>query len=228
VTVADIVQHIVTSTAAVGMRPGDRFPPERQLVEQIGIGRSPLREALKCLDILGFIEIRQGDGTFLSTVSANLLPRVVSWGLLLGTHHAEELIELRRFMEPILARLASDRRTTEQATQIQELANALNSASTAAEFAEADRQFHFAIANAANNSAFAATLESIKSLLDAWILQVVTTTDDWSPLITDHIEIANAIRAGDAVLAELAMRNHLDNVYSRLQASLAGQSPVVD
>ncbi|MFF8819348.1 MULTISPECIES: FadR/GntR family transcriptional regulator [Leucobacter] len=219
-SVADIVQHVVQSTVSLGMKPGDKLPPERRLVELLGVGRSPLREALKCLDIIGFIDIRPGDGTYLSTAPSSILPQVVSWGVLLGTREADELIEARYYTEVALAGLAAERRSDADLTELEGLLVRMESAENPEAFASADNAFHLAIARAAANSALSAILLNIKSLLAVWVVRVVERAQGNDALIAQHRAVFEAIRAGDAQAAGETMGAHIHEVTDMLRATL--------
>jgi GntR family transcriptional repressor for pyruvate dehydrogenase complex len=77
------------------VEPGERIPSERRLAESLGVGRSLVREALKSLHLLGLLEVRQGDGTYLKRTDSELLPQVIEWGLLLGESSGDPV----RFVE---------------------------------------------------------------------------------------------------------------------------------
>lgn len=220
-SVADIVQHVVQSTVEAGMVPGDRLPPERRLVEMLGVGRSPLREALKCLDIIGFIDIRPGDGTYISTEPSSMLPRAVSWGVMLGSRQADELIEARLFLEAALVRLATERGSEREFSQLATFVAQMASASTSAQFAQADNSFHLAIAQAADNSALSSMLVSIKSLLAVWVVRVVDQIDDRSRLVAQHERILSAMQSHDAEAAAAAMVDHINDVTALLRRTVA-------
>ncbi len=89
------------------VQPGDRLPPERKLAEALGVGRSVLREALKSLTLLGLLEVRPGDGTYVKRIDAEVLPQSIEWGLVLGARHVPDLLEARCHLDVILAGLAS-------------------------------------------------------------------------------------------------------------------------
>lgn len=219
-SVADIVQSIIRGATESGLARGDKLPPERHLAEMLGIGRSQLREALKCLDVLGFISIRQGDGTYLSSSPASLLPNVISWGLLLDTNEAHQLIEARSYLESILVRLAAERSTPEDRHLIGFELSRMRYAASAIEFADADSQFHLAIARAAHNSVLSSTLESIKSLLQAWIVRVISFAENQSEILYQHERILEAINAADPDTAAAAMDQHITEATQHLQSAL--------
>lgn len=223
-TTVDIAQHLVQSMVLLDTKPGDKLPPERRMVEMLGVSRSPLREALKCLDILGFIEIRQGDGTYRSTRDASALPKVISWGLLLGSQEAKDLIDARYYAETALAELAAQRRTADDLRILRSCIQKMQASTTPEDFAEADTQFHFAIAAAANNSTLSSMLESIRFLLDAWIVRVVSEAQENAPLIDEHQKIVDTIADQNPQEARSAMGDHISNVTQRLRSTLESEN----
>jgi DNA-binding FadR family transcriptional regulator len=109
-TTTEIARKLLVYFLAGRFAPGHRLPSERSLAQTLGVGRSVVREALKSLTLLGIVEVRQGDGTFLRSTESDLLPHAIEWGLLLGTRRTRDLIEVRRYLESILVALAAERR----------------------------------------------------------------------------------------------------------------------
>ena len=219
-SVSDIVQSLVQAIAESGLAPGEKLPPERTLSDMLVVGRSLLREALKSLHVLGLIEIRQGDGTYLSSRPANLLPQVIGWGVLLQTTEAQQLIEARLFIESSLVRLAAARSTAEDRAAMWSQITTMERAIDPAAFADADSRFHFLIARAARNAVLFSVLENTKSLLHAWMARVVDDVDDRSELIRQHTAIAAALDARDGEAAARAMEGHISAVTHLLQKTL--------
>src|SRR5579875_783048 len=91
-TAREIVNYVFSGE----IRPGDKMLSERQLAEQLGVGRSVVREALKSLGLLGLLDVRPGDGTYVRQPDSAFLPKVIEWGLLLGEHRTQDLIEARQ------------------------------------------------------------------------------------------------------------------------------------
>ena len=98
-----LLRHLVSGE----YEPGQRLPPERALADSLNVGRSLIREALKALTLLGLIEVRPGDGTYLRRRPSDLLPASFEWGLLLGENQLEDVIEARRELEIVLAGFAA-------------------------------------------------------------------------------------------------------------------------
>src|SRR5262245_1397881 len=88
----ELTRQLVNYLSSGDLQPGQKLPGERALSEALGVGRAALREALKSLILLGLLEQRQGDGTYLTRSPSDLLPKVIEWGLLLGTHEIRDLI----------------------------------------------------------------------------------------------------------------------------------------
>ena len=81
----EIARRLLDYFLSGEVEPGERIPSERRLAESLGVGRSLVREALKSLHLLGLLEVRQGDGTYLKRTDSELLPQVIEWGLLQET-----------------------------------------------------------------------------------------------------------------------------------------------
>ncbi|QVQ53484.1 FadR family transcriptional regulator [Spiractinospora alimapuensis] len=218
--VSEIVSQLVSRILAGDIPPGGKLPPERRLAENLGVGRSAIREALKALDLLGLIEIRQGDGTYLSQGTSSLLPQVVEWGMLLGTPQTLDLIETRSHLEVILARLAAERITDDEASALRTCLTRMGFAESAADFARADTEFHLTIAAAARNQVLSDILSSIKSLLHVWVLRVIRQTGERESVIEQHQAILDAVVSRSPDGAAAAMDQHMRTVTARLRQSI--------
>ena len=118
------------------------------------------RDALKPLTLLGIIDVRQGDGTYLRAGDSGLLPKAVEWGLLLGERRALDLVEARRHIEVALATLAAQRRGEQDLQDLRRLLRRIEERAQQSddEFMERDMEFHLRLAEAARNSVLAGML----------------------------------------------------------------------
>src|SRR6201996_8624785 len=107
-------EQLISYVVNGAWRPGDRIPPERELCQQLGIARTSLREALKAMELIGMLDSRVGDGTFVCPRS-EFLCRPLLWAFT-GTDHEElrDIMEAREFLERDLAGLAAERATEEE------------------------------------------------------------------------------------------------------------------
>jgi GntR family transcriptional regulator, transcriptional repressor for pyruvate dehydrogenase complex len=220
---AEVARRLVDYLLSGGVAPGARIPSERQLAEAFGVGRSAVREAIAALTLIGLIEVRHGDGTYLKRPDSPLLPQVVEWGLLLGEQRTADLVEARQMIEIDIVGLAAVRRSE---AHLAELGRALGrmewearDGGDPAAFVEADVEFHLRLAEAAGNSALRDVLTSIQALLRAWIGRVIAEGHrDVS--YAEHVPIFVAVRECDVPAAERAMDAHLRSAASRLQMAL--------
>lgn len=222
----ELTSRLLSYLAGGDFRPGQRLPGERALAQYMSVGRNALREALKSLTVLGFLEVRQGDGTFLTETTSSFLPRIVEWGLFLGDPSIDALIEARAHVEVALAGLAAvragdvDRIRIEQFFEFMELAT---ESGDAERFIAADIEFHLAIAHASGNSVLAGVMENIRSLLRGWTERVLAGPVLLRESLELHAPILAAIKSRDEQLAREAMTNHM--VQARANLARATRRP---
>jgi GntR family transcriptional regulator, transcriptional repressor for pyruvate dehydrogenase complex len=195
------------------LRPGDRLPPERELAATMGVSRSSLREALRALAMVGVVEMRHGDGTYLTSLEPEALLRPVALVLSLSDGGLAELFEARKLVEPGLAALAATRIDDAAAAELCARADASAIALDDAEaFMWADIELHGLIAKAASNAVLSRLLDSIASMGIASRRRTGRLAAVREQSARDHREIAAAIAAHDAQAAHAAMLRHLENV----------------
>jgi len=217
----EIARALIDYIRAGHVGPGEKLPSERQLSESLGVGRSTIREALKSLGLLGLIEFRHGGGTYYRGADSELLPRVIEWGLLLGERHTTDLVEARQYLERITSGLAAERRSDADLVAIEKALAAMREAGTTEQFVDADVAFHLSIADASGNVALANMLKSIAALLRVWIHRVMDAESSFEVSYLEHVPVFEAIRAGDASAASLAMESHMDRASGRLLSTLS-------
>ena len=102
-----------------GLGPGDRLPPEAQLSDLLGVSRGSTREAVRALVAVGVLDVRRGDGTFVTNLSAETLLTGLGRAVeLMGEESILELVETRRVIEPQVTALAAMRATAEERAEI--------------------------------------------------------------------------------------------------------------
>jgi len=97
--VEDVIQelsnYILEGIMRGSIKKGDRIPSERELSEKLGVGRSTLREAIKVLIMLGLLEVRNGQGTFITEGTSDFYAAPLAWGIIMGDKSIAELVEAR-------------------------------------------------------------------------------------------------------------------------------------
>jgi GntR family transcriptional repressor for pyruvate dehydrogenase complex len=203
------------------VQPGQRLPPERKLAEALGVGRSVVREALKSLTLLGLLEVRLGDGTYVKRTDAEILPQSIEWGLVLGARHVLDLIEARRYLEEIIAELAAERRDERAIADLRRLLGDMERAAGDPErFVAVESAFHLRLADAAGNEVVYGIMATIRSLLQVWQARVAQSSGDARPSLAEHRQILEAIEQGDPAAAREAMAAHMEQMARWLEETL--------
>jgi GntR family transcriptional repressor for pyruvate dehydrogenase complex len=210
---ADIYRKLVGQIIRGAWRPGEKIPPERQLCLQLGAGRASLREALKALEIMGMIEIRLGDGTYVCKRS-EFLSRPLMWAITSSSGtDIHELVEARRLIEAELAALAADRAGGEDLKDIGlHLDRMETSLDSLSDFLESDIEFHLAIGRAAHNTILMNALLLIRNLLQEWIGSTLQVQGVSSKALEHHKAIFMAIAKRNPAAARAAMQIHLEEM----------------
>ncbi len=213
----EVSRRLLSYLLSGAIEPGEKISSERRLAETLGVGRYVIREAFKTLTLLGVIDVRQGDGTYLRRPASDLLVQSIQWGLLLGDRQLDELVDARVHLESMLAAMAAERRSEGDISALRSLLAEMDAAepSDPDGFIAADLAFHLRIAKAAGNPPLASVLGSIGLLLKAWMSGVASSSPEHDPS-GEHAAIIEAIERGDGDDARVAMRTHLMAAYERL------------
>jgi GntR family transcriptional repressor for pyruvate dehydrogenase complex len=219
--VAEITRKLLDYVFSDQVAPGARIPSERQLAEALGVGRSSVREAIKSLAVLGLLDVRQGDGTYLASSGSDLLPRAIEWSLLLGEPRTLDLLEARTEIEIIVAGLAAERADEDGVERLRARLEAMRSGiDDVTEYVAADVAFHLEIARTSNNEVFANLVSSLRALLGAWARRVLEHAGETGSSYAMHAPIVEAIAANDPGAAREAMRAHMERANRRLRDAL--------
>ena len=191
----------------LGLRPGDRLPSERVLAAALKVSRVSLRQATVSLEVQGLLEVRHGGGIYVRSLDVD--PERLKT-MLTRRRRLPDVLEAREAIECMLARLAAQRRTDADLTEIDEALGAM-----AADIAEggigddADRAFHAAIALASKNRLLSDVMAALADPIQETRLESLGEPGRPLRSLGDHRRIAEAIRREDPRAAETAMRRHL-------------------
>jgi GntR family transcriptional repressor for pyruvate dehydrogenase complex len=203
--------------------PGDRLPKESELAAQLGLSRNSLREAVRALSQLRVLEVRQGDGTYVSSLEPGLLLESTGFisHLLLGETEIE-LYEVRRILEAAAATLAAGRIDAAEKAELGQILERMREADSVEDLVEADVDFHAVIAKAAGNAVLASLLASLSTSTMRIRLWHGRAADDALPETREeHRRIYEAIVAGDPELARAAATAHIASGERWLRGQLA-------
>ena len=206
-------------------KAGDQLPSERELSELFQVSRASIREALRVLETLGFLDSRVGiaGGTFVKKISIDALIDPFSEILSNEKELITEMLDFRRIIETEIARLAALNRTEEDLLLIEEgLTLIKDDIGKGGIGVNGDTAFHYALAVAAHNSVFKKMLSMAGGLLVKSKQTTLRLKDQPKKSLKDHKEIFSAVKSGDSELAASLMLEHL----VRAQANAVGQLSV--
>ncbi len=195
------------------MKPGDMLPPERELSRMFGVSRGSVRDAIRKLESVGLVEPRQGSGTVVRDVSAELLAAPLTTLLTQKRNMVTELIEVRKMVEPPLAARAASHATAEELADMEAILGRQAARMRQGELAiEEDSEFHYAIALAANNSVVLKVLDVLMDLLRETRERSLQVSGRLEKSFAGHQRILAALKRRDSAAAESAMRRHLQEI----------------
>lgn len=220
VVVKTLSDYLVQGMIRGQFRAGEQLPSERELAAKFNVGRSPLREAMKVLNIIGFLDTRPGFGTFITKSNSSLFLSPLSWNLLVGDKTIHDITELRLLIECEAASLAADRTTPESLAELQAAFDQMGQAFHALDieaFIAHDVDFHLAIAKCSQNDAFYQILITIRKIL-AQFSKALNTVRNLGVIFAEHQDILDSIMGKDPDAARLAMKTHLEKATARYDA----------
>jgi GntR family transcriptional regulator, transcriptional repressor for pyruvate dehydrogenase complex len=220
----NLISHVVSGD----WKAGDRIPPERELCQQLGIARTSLREALKAMELIGMLDSRVGDGTFVCERS-EFLSRPLLWAFT-GSDHLElrDIMEARTLLEEQIAGLAAERASDAEIEIIGHLVGTMGDCiKQGKSILEEDIKFHLAIAAAAHNQILQNAVQLLRNLMRQWIHFKLLIPNVPAKVLKRHETIYHAICARDPQRARAAMREHLEETV-KLVARLIAQQQTQD
>jgi DNA-binding FadR family transcriptional regulator len=194
------------------IKPGQRFPSERELAEKLGVSRPTIREAMIALELSGVIEIRTGSGIYVTKQhKPQPEPELNDRGV--GPF---EILEIRYIIESEACALAAARITDEQIQALRDVVKEMQEEEKQPDASEkADQKFHSIIAQACQNSAIASVVEWLwdlrnESPLSTAFLQRIRE-EGVHPSISEHRKILQALEQRNPEKARTAMKIHIEN-----------------
>jgi GntR family transcriptional regulator, transcriptional repressor for pyruvate dehydrogenase complex len=217
---AAAIMHMITSGE---LGPGDRLPTERDLALRLGISRSTIREAIRGLNMLRVLDVRHGDGIFITSLDARSLLEVTGFAMqLLRDREVLDMFEVRAILEGAAAALASARISEEQCAALRHSLDVLDAATGIDDLLEADIAFHASVAAAAENPMLASLLDTFSAR--TYRARYLKGSVGFDKTIVEsraiHRRIYEAVVARDPELARATASAHVASVASWLRSAL--------
>lgn len=213
----EISERIMALLKERELRPGDKLPPERELATILGVSRPSLREALRALSIMNIIDMRQGDGTYVTSLDPQQFLEHLEIFFMFDDATIQQLFEARKIVEVGCAGLAASRIDKAALAELERIVvRSEASIQDANAFLQADLDLHNTIVQASQNPMLIRFMASISQL--GLVSRRITGTVEEvrRHSLEDHKTILAALHAHDAEAARAAMLNHLENVEKSL------------
>jgi GntR family transcriptional repressor for pyruvate dehydrogenase complex len=219
--VVDEIENLIVNGQ---LAPGMKLPPERELVDQLGVSRTVVREAVHILVAKGLLDPRQGVGTIVRQVTRDQV--FESLDLLLRTSPEgvtfEHLYQIRSILEVEIAGLAADQATADDIENLRRIVAEMESALTTPKLlASTDIDFHRALAQITRNPLLVVFVDLIRDLMQEYSELINPHIDPRQYVLPDHLRITERIAAKDVAGARQAMRDHLKQVLENYKKYLA-------
>lgn len=227
----EIFQFFKGQLASGELKPSDRLLSERELSQRLGVSRASLREAMRAMALLGVIEIRPGQGTFVRSPDLSVLQDFFGVVLAMQPTVYDHVLEARIAIECHAVRLASLRAEAEDIRRLQAaLRHVLDTVGDLETGAEADFKFHEAILRASHNEVLVFIHDAIGTLLRRSHVDrraaVIGQTDYIARVSQAHRRIVEAIVKRDPDRAEAEMREHFLLAHEQTVRQVLGNAPV--
>lgn len=218
---ARIGQQIKGAILRGAMKPGDKLPPERELVGRFKASRISVREALKSLETSGLLTIKPGSGVFVAEVNSKSLTDSLSSILRIKKVSMNELTEARMVLEPNITRFACERINSQDLRKLKgniEEAVAIIKSNVSARLKNIE--FHFILAESTRNAVLALTMKTMLDVLKDMSSDIVNNSpkniEVASHTVRHHRRILKALEKRDAQKVYELMMNHIRQIQGSL------------
>lgn len=215
----EAIEKIKAMIVSGELGPGDRLPPEKELAERLGLSRNSMREAVKALEVIRVLDVRRGDGTYITSLEPRLLLEAISF--VVDMHDDDSLLEIfqvRRVLEAQATGAAAQRA---QAVDVEALEAELRDVEFETDIealVEHDVRFHSAIVALGGNSYLASLVDSLTSqTVRARVWRGLTEARAVERTLHEHRAIVDAIAAHDVELATSLAKAHVAGVEQWLR-----------
>jgi GntR family transcriptional repressor for pyruvate dehydrogenase complex len=209
-TLADsIADQLIELILTNELKPGERLPSEKQLMEHFNVGRSSLREAIRALSVLGLVEVRVPEGMFVSKSPSSFLTKQLEFMDRMQPSNRTELIEVRKIIEIDIVEMAAQKATDEDIAVLSKIIESMRQEKDADKVSYYDQKFHLMLGEMCRNTFLLQIMLLMKNSMLKWMSTLWSQDADYCE---QHEAIYRCIADRDVEGAVNAMRYHMDCV----------------
>jgi GntR family transcriptional repressor for pyruvate dehydrogenase complex len=204
------------------LKPGDRLPPEKELSERLGVSRNSLREAVKSLEFIHVLDVRRGDGTFVTSLEPRQLLEAMTFVVDLHRDRSVlEIFEVRRVLEPHAAAVAASLISDDELDSLEASIASVDEDTDVDRMVAHDLEFHRIISTASRNAYLSSLLDSMSSSTTrARIWRGITQQGSAGRTLSEHAAILRALRDHDPEMTRAALVLHIGGIESWLRSAV--------
>ncbi|MDG9725557.1 MULTISPECIES: FadR/GntR family transcriptional regulator [unclassified Streptomyces] len=218
----EAIEKIKDMIVSGALRPGDRLPKESELAAGLGLSRNSLREAVRALSLIRILDVRQGDGTYVTSLDPQLLLEAI--GFVVDFHRDDTVLEflaVRRILEPAATAMAASRISERELDALGARLDVLGTEPSVEELVASDLEFHRGIVGASGNSVLCSLLDGLSGpTTRARVWRGLTQEDAVGRTLREHRAILAALRDRDAEAARSWATVHIASVEQWLRSTL--------
>jgi DNA-binding FadR family transcriptional regulator len=225
---AEAIDKIKEMIVSGRLGPGDRLPREQDLAAELGMSRNMLREAVTALSLINVLDVRRGDGTYVTTLSPQLLLDALTF---VADFQRDDtvlnFIEVRQMLEPQAIALAAGQIDADEIESLREHLDTMSADIDVDELVMKDAEFHRRIIAAAGNPILSSVLETVsRPLHRARVWRDILERDAFEITRREHLAILDALRRRDAEDARAWVQIHISGTEQWLRRRVAANADV--
>lgn len=215
----EAVRHYVKQyILSQGLNAGDPLPPETQLAQELGVGRSSVREAVKALQSLGIVEVRHGNGLYVREYNFDPVVETIGYGMRFDTTTLSELAQIRFLLERSVIEDAVKRIEPADLDRLENVLAVWRERITTGEsHSDLDEEFHRILYGALNNQTLIKLLEVFWIAFENLDDPIIRTVKPIEQELEAHRAILEAVKARDANLARQRLMEHFEHLRERIR-----------
>lgn len=201
-------------------KEGDKYLSENEVCEKFNVSRTTVREAMRVLKAIGYLELKPGKGAFVAVCDESKLNKTAVESIFSKEDDFLELSEFRLGIEPSVSKYAAERATEDDIFMLFGILSFFEKAYEKQDvlgMIEADEKFHNCIAACAYNEVYIKVYNELSKALKECKRNLFSVENNGQAAVFEHREIANAIAERDAQKAYSAMENHITNIIANIK-----------
>lgn len=218
----EAIEKIKEMILSGALGPGDKLPKEADLAQRLGLSRNSLREAVRALSLIRVLDVRQGDGTYVTSLEPGLLLEALTF--VVDFHRDDtvlQFLEMRRILEPAAAALAAQRMTEEDVAKLAAVVEAIGPHASLEELVVNDLEFHRLIAAGTGNAVLCSVIDGMSGpTTRARFWRGLTQERAVERTREQHLAILDAIAARRPEVAQSWALIHVAGVEEWLRRAL--------